>query len=293
MLRRLCLAFGAALALGPVFADTSTAGTEQALRSSHAALQDRLHNNAFMRALVLESEELPDRLSGHIHAVVAVAFERLRPALDDPAQWCALLSLHSNTKYCRAGGPPDARTLLLYAGSKSPQPLASALRMDMAFVVVTDTPGLLAVDLRARNGPLGSSDYHVVFEAIPLPDGSSYVHLGYSTATNLAARVAMQAYLATAGRGKVGFTRTGTDGDGQPIYMGGTRGAIERNTMRYFLAIDAYLGSTLAPAAQQLEARLQAWFSAVEQYPRQLHEMDRQTYVEMKRAEHARQQLVP
>ena len=57
--------------------------------------------------------------------------------------------------------------------------------------------------------------------------------------------------------------------------------------MRYYLAIDAYLG---APATDQLERRLQAWFAATENYPLQLHEIDRASYIGMKRAEHKRQQ---
>lgn len=46
---------------------------------------------------------------------------------------------------------------------------------------------------------------------------------------------------------------------------------IERNTMRYYLAIEAYLGAYTLPAAEQPERRLRDWFAAVERYPRQLH----------------------
>ncbi len=293
-MRRLCLAWVMAGAAAASAAEPgSSAATQQSLRASHAALLGPLSQNDFMRPLVLQSEELPERLAGHIHAVLSVPFERLRLALSDPAQWCELLSLHINTKYCRPDTGAGGRTLMLYAGKKTPQTLASAMRVDMAFAVVSDTPDLLAVDLQATTGPLGTSDSRVALEAIPLTDGSSYLHLTYSTATHRMARLAMQAYLATAGRDKVGFTRTGTTADGQAAYLAGTRGAIERNTMRYFLAIDSYLASTQVAPAQQLDTRLQSWFSATEAYPRQLHEMDRKTYVAMKRAEHQRQQAPP
>ena len=85
---------------------------------------------------------------------------------------------------------------------------------------------------------------------------------------------------------------TGKDGKGQPIYIGGMRGAIERNAMRYYLAIDAYLASLRSPADQQVEKRIQTWFDATERYPRQLREMDRKTYVAMKRGEYERQQAL-
>ena len=106
----------------------------------------------------------------------------------------------------------------------------------------------------------------------------------------MAGRLAMQGYLATVGADKVGFTVTGRDGNGQPIHIGGVRGAIERTAMRYYLAIDAHLASLGVPADQQLEKRIQTWFDATERYPRQLHEMDRGTYVAMKRGEYERQQ---
>jgi hypothetical protein len=90
----------------------------------------------------------------------------------------------------------------------------------------------------------------------------------------------MQAYLGTLGSDKVGFTPKGASG-----YVGGVRGVVERNTMRYYLAIDAFLD---APRPEQLDRRLAAWFDATERYARQLHETERSEYLEMKRSEYAR-----
>ena len=59
------------------------------------------------------------------------------------------------------------------------------------------------------------------------------------------------------------------------------RGTVERNTMRYYLAIEAYLDSLDKPPAQQLDARLRQWFDATEQYARQLHEVDKESYLAM------------
>ncbi|NPT53878.1 hypothetical protein GNZ13_04465, partial [Paraburkholderia sp. 5N] len=68
------------------------------------------------------------------------------------------------------------------------------------------------------------------------------------------------------------------------------RGLVERNTMRYYLAIDAYLGALSSTPDKRLEQRLTTWFDATEQYPRQLHEVDRQAYMQMKYKEYERQQ---
>jgi hypothetical protein len=102
----------------------------------------------------------------------------------------------------------------------------------------------------------------------------------------------MQGYLATIGRDKVGFSIVGSRADGQPIYVRGTRGVIERNTMRYYVAIEAYLGTLALPPAQQFERRLAAWFAGIERYPAQLHELERGEYLEMKRGELRRQQAM-
>jgi len=83
----------------------------------------------------------------------------------------------------------------------------------------------------------------------------------------MAGRLAMKTYLATIGSGKVGFTQTGKLANGQPEHIGGMRGVVERNTLRYYLAIDAHLGAFSTAPPLQLQKRLQSWFTATEQYP--------------------------
>jgi hypothetical protein len=75
-------------------------------------------------------------------------------------------------------------------------------------------------------------------------------------------------------------------------YVGGMRGVVERNTMRYYLAIESYLASLQAPPRQHLEQRLGAWFDATEEYPCQLHELDPDEYLSMKRNEVRRQKEI-
>jgi len=71
------------------------------------------------------------------------------------------------------------------------------------------------------------------------------------------------------------------------------RGVVERNTMRYFLAIEAYLGAYSMPLAAQPEKSLRDWFAATERYRRQLHELEREQHLSMKRRELARQRAAP
>ena len=117
-------------------------------------------------------------------------------------------------------------------------------------------------------------------EAAPLDATHTMLHMSYAYGFGFTARVAMNAYLSTAGSDKVGFSVAGKDDDGKPTYVGGVRGLVERNTMRYYLAIDDYVA---APAPAQLEQRLNTWFDATERYPRQLHELEKSDYLAMKR----------
>lgn len=262
------------------------------LLAKHTSLDEQLRQNQFKRPLVLDSSDLPNRLKGDIYAVIDHPFGAVSAGLNDPDHWCDVMLLHINTKYCHAMVGQSGTTLRVHIGKKTPEILANVVRVEFNYSVVAVTPEYLEIMLNAKDGPMGTSDYLIRLEAVALPNAKTFLHLTYSYTVNFAARLAMQTYLGTVGSGKVGFTVIGTGADGRPQYMGGVRGLMERNTMRYYLAIDTFLGAASAAPGTQLEKRLQGWFTAIEQYPRQLHEMDRAQYLEMKRAEYLRQQTV-
>ena len=263
-----------------------------ALRAKHTELREQLRNNNFQRALHIDSSESGDVLKGDVYAVLDHPFNMVRDALKEPAQWCDIMILPFNTKYCRAVDGQAGPALLVRIGRKFDQPVENAYRIDFAWRAVAVTPEYFESRLNARNGPLGTRDYRINVSAVPLESGRTFLHLSYSYGYGVAGRMAMQGYLATVGADKVGFTVTRRDANGQPQFIGGVRGAVERNAMRYYLAIDSFLDSLATPGAQQVEKRIQGWFSATERYPRQLHEMDRPTYVAMKRQEYERQQTI-
>jgi hypothetical protein len=274
---------------GLAHAGEADANSPGSLRGKYAALEDSLRHNQFQRPLTLDSSETPNGVTGDIYALLNYPFRTVGAALNSPGNWCDILILHLNTKYCRASGAGREAVLNVSIGRKYDQPLEKAYRVVFAYRVAAQTPDYLQVRLNADAGPLSTRDYRIVFEAIPLKR-QTFIRLSYSYAYGMVGRLAMQTYLGTLGRNKVGFTVAGTQADGRPLHIGGIRGVVERNTMRYYLAIDAYLGALSAPPQAQLEKRLHAWFAAVERYPRQLHEMDEGAYLEMKRKETRRQQ---
>ena len=292
MMRFLAMALLALASLSAQAADetaapaAATASGPEALRARYTELEARLKQNSYNRPLVIESVEGNNRLRGHVYAVVNYPFATVTKGMNSPRSWCDVFILHINTKYCHATTENGATSLAVYIGKKTPESLESAHRTNFMYQPVAITPDFMDIRLHAADGPFGTSNYRVALTAIPLPENKSFIHLSYSYDFSFTGKVSMGAYFATAGSSKVGFTRA----PGSENYIGGMRGLIERNTMRYYLAIDSFLGALDASPAEQLDKRLKSWFAAVEQYPRQLHEMERPDYISMKQDEYQRQQ---
>ena len=261
-----------------------------ALRSKQAALREQLMNNQFGRALALESIETDGNLKGDVYAVAEQPYAVVGPALQGMDHWCDILMLHLNVKGCSWRGSGAASTLNVAIGRKFDQPVADAHKVEFNYRVTANTPDYVQIQLSAETGPLGTKDYRIVLEATPIDAKTSFVHMSYSYGFGMAAQIAMQGYLATLGRSKVGFTIVEHKSDGTPVYAGNVRGVIERNAMRYYLAIDAYLAALSLPPAEQPEKRIRGWIAMVERYPKQLREMEPEEYLVMKRKELARQQ---
>lgn len=293
--RVVSVVFAIGLALATVCGQAATqASGAAALRARYTATQPQLADSPFGGPLYLESTEAPRLLQGDVYALVDHPFNAVSAALGNPDRWCDVMILHLNTKHCRRSMDNGVPTVELRVGKKHDQPIAAASLVAFGFRAVSTTPEYLAVELQADTGPFDTRDYRILFEAVPVAGGRSFIHMGYSFAYGAVSRFAMQAYLATIARDKVGFTRIAGASPGEaPGYIGGVRGLVERNTMRYYLAIDAYLGALGGAPSEQLERRLRAWFDATERYSRQLHEVDREAYMAMKRREIARQQQTP
>lgn len=284
-------------ALFGLLSGTAGNATDEAenLRQKFAVLKPYLENNQFQRPLHLNSVELDYSIRGDIYAVMDYPYTDVNRLLNDPEKGpvalCHIMMLHLNTKYCRVASGKNGKILDTKIGKKYEQPLEDAYDMD--FTYRNDSVpggGYLRIELKSETGPLSTKDYVVMIRMVGLDANRSFLHLSYSLGYGFAARTAMKVYLATIGRDKVGFTRTDNPPAAEPRYIRGLRGVVERNTMRYYLAIEAYLNSMYLPPDKQLARRLTRWFDATEKYPRQLHEVDRQDYLKMKYDEYQRLQ---
>lgn len=272
-----------------VTATSAQASSAATLNTQYKTLNKQLLSNQFQRPLYISSTESAHDLKGEIYAVVDYPFSSVKEALNDPEHWCDIFILHIDIQYCHAATSGADSVLTVNLGKKYYQSLADTHRVAFKYHGVAATEDYFAIAMNAADGPLGTRDYNILLEATPLKDGRTFLHFTYTYAFGLSGRLAMQTYLATMGRDKVGFTVLDTSSK-PPSYIKGVRGVVERNTMRYFLAIDAYLGSLAAPPEERLEKRLQLWYSNIEQYARQLHEVEREDYLEMKHKQYQRQQ---
>ena len=288
ILRGVRTALAACVFGGAAFGAFADAG---ALHAKYSQLHDALAHNPYQRPIHIDSAEAGDTLKGNVYAVVDHPFEQFETALKQPEDWCAIMTLPFNAKYCRPMRGPDGRTVLAMRVARKPeQSVDEAYRIAFAMQPGPATPDYFDTRLSAGEGPVGTHDYRITVEAVPLDNGRTFMHLSYSYASGAMARFAMQTYLNSAGADKVGFSVAGKDAQGRPVYIGGVRGVIERNVMRYYLAIEAQLAALSLPPEQRLDKRIRTWFDSTERYARQLHEMDREQYIALKHADWQRQQ---
>lgn len=256
----------------------------KAMKATYERLKPELEQNIYHKPIWLSSSEGQNTVSGEVYGRLDYPFSSVRKNLRDPVGWCEILFLHLNVKYCEV---IDDQTIEIYAGTKKPQSLEAATRMQYRFSKLDDNENYMKVAMSAKKGPYGISRSVITMQAIPLNAKQSFIQVDYGYRYGTAASLAMKAYLATAGKNKTGISITGKKADGTPEYASGMRGIIERNALRYYLAINAYLDSLSLPPVQQLEHRLSAWFDATTHYP-QLHELGKTDYLEMKKEEYRR-----
>ena len=280
---------GAPTDQGAAAAETRAA---DALRDQYEALRPQLERSPFQRPLHLESAAGPHAAQGDVFALVDHPLASITGSLTNPDNWCDVLLLHPNVKFCRTDSHGERTVLRVVMAMKRDQTLENAHAVAFNCSVAAPLADYTEAELLAAHGPFGTRDYRIALQAVALENGQTFLHLQYSFGYGFQARFAMGLYLTTAGSDKVGFTMVAPSADRPPRPVRGIRGAVERNVMRYFLAVEAHVAALAAPEPERFERSLEHWFNATEAYATQLHEMDRDAYLSMKRQEHQRQQML-
>jgi hypothetical protein len=277
-----------------LFADAAAAAGAKSPQGDEALLDTYRRNktrltNSFGMPLFLDSFEQGDRVNVDVYGIFDYPFSSVASMLKIPANWCDIVSLHQNVKACTYRESADAWLLTFYVGRKVYQAPAAARQVTYRYRVITQEQGYLDIVLTADEGPFGTRDHSMRFEALTLDGGRTFVHVSYAYVDSAALRLAAKAYFSTFGRNKAGFTVSGTDKNGKAVYIGGPRGSIERNAARYYFAIQSYMSTLRYAEENRFNMRISEWYDLTNRYRRQLFELEKADYLAAKIVEHKNQ----
>jgi len=223
-----------------------------------------------------------------IRAVVDHPPQGVMELLGDVRGWCDTLLLHPNVKACVREPGGEVQRMRFHLGTKHFQPAALSRPQRYALRIERREEGFMALRLQPEETvQAGRADGAARIEVVAIEGGRTGVRLRYREPLGAGARLLAAAYFATFGRDKVGFSTAGVDAEGRPVLIGGLAGAIERNAVRHFLAVETHLAAKAADADMPLERRLAHWFALSERHARQLHELDWAEYLDIKLREFA------
>ncbi len=242
--------------------------------------------------LCLESAEHDGRVHVDVYGIFEHPFSSVLSALKVPANWCDIVALHPNVKACTYRELPGTWRLTFYLGRKVYQSPEDARQIVYQYRNIEQRQGYLDIVLRADDGPFGTKDHRMRFEAMPLDEDRTFAHVSYEYNDNAALRLAEKLYFATLGWGKIGFTVTGTDRKGAPVYIGGPRGALERNAVRYYLAVQSFMDTLHYPEESRFSMRAGSWYDHTDRFRNQLYEMEKKDYLKFKKQEHKNQEML-
>ena len=191
-------------------------------------IKDDLEDNAYGIPIYIESLDENNTMRGEVYGILHHSFDKVRQALTAPENWCEIAPQHLNIKACTYRSLNNHCELTFYSGRKYYEKPDDVYQLPHRFHVEKFEESYFQAKLSSEKGPMGTKDYRIEVEVIPLEDSVSFIHFSYSYHYNFFTRLGMQAYLATFGRNKIGFSIVNTDEHGEPVYVHGIRGVIER-----------------------------------------------------------------
>jgi hypothetical protein len=274
------------------YADDSLHPGHESLIDKYHKIEKELEKSSLTIPFYVESSVSKNASHVDIYGTIKYPFDIVENELQLPTNWCDIILPHSNVRAFTYKKVNDTWLLTLYNVRKFKDPLKKAYQMNFEYRVIAQQPGFFAISLAARKGPFRTKDHQFGLEAIPLDEDRTFIHLRYSYRCSRFGYLLMKSYFSISGAGRIGFSVIGTDSDGNPVYVGGLRGAIEGNVLRYYLTILAYVDTLMIPVEQRFEERMSQWYDLTARYKKQLFEIEKEEYLTYKRQDQESQLIL-
>jgi len=265
--------------------DSSRSGPESLLDKYHE-IEKELENNSGPVPFHIESSVDTNASHVDIYGTIKYPFEMVQNEFLVPTNWCDIVLPHLNVRACTYKEVNATWLLNIYNVTEFSEPLKDAYQMKFVYRVSELQPVYFNIALTAHEGPSHTKDHQFGLEAIPLEKNRTFIHLRYSFGYSALTFLLMKLF----GGSKIGFSITGTDSAGNPVYVEGLRGEVERDVVCYYLAILAYLDTLEAPSDQRFERRTGQWYDLMARFKEQLSEMKKEAYLTYKSRDWQNQQ---
>lgn len=256
-----------------------------ALKAKYISIQPQMDKADYREPIVVQSLVKTDVAQGDVYARLDTRLHDLAELFISAEALCDVLILHLNVKACVVHTSDSKSMLDIYIGRKYYQAADSANKVTYHLSAHHSSSNYIAVSLSATEAPYGVSSLNIHLEAAELDDAHVFLHMSYGYGYTDLGKIALQGYFLTLGRNKVGFSHVGHNADGSPVYVKGMQGMVERNAMRYFLAIKAYLDTKSVDNPVGFKRRLERWFDLTQEHKRQLYELPKSEYISIKMRE--------
>src|SRR5208283_483711 len=245
--------------------DSSRPGPEFLLDKYHE-IEKELEKKSDPVPFYIESSINKNASHVDIYGTIRDPFEMVQNEFLVPTNWCDILLPHFNVRACTYKKVNDTWLLNVYNVIKSSDPLEDAYQMKFVYLVSALQPAYFDVALTAPEGPMHTKDHKFRFEAIPLEKNITFIHMRYSFGYSAFGYFLMKIF----GGSKIGFSITGTDSAGNPVYVEGLSGEVERDVICYYLAIAAYLDTLKTHSDERFERRISEWYDLTDLFKKQL-----------------------
>jgi hypothetical protein len=259
----------------------------QSLIDKYHNIEEGLKMGPPVLPLFVESSENSNTVYVDIYSTVNYPFSFIKDQLLIPANWCEIVLPHPDVRACTYKKTHDTSLINIYSVNKFSKPLGDAYQMKFVYHIDNLQPSYFDITLTANEGPYYTEHHQFRFEMAPLNKDTTLIHLRYSFGYSSLGYFLMKLF-----GGKIGFSVIDTDSNDNPVYVGGPRGAAERNAVRFYLAILAYMDTFEIPVEQRFEKRINQWYDLAAPYRKQLLEMEKDKYMTYKRQDQRNQQIL-